>query len=633
MNMVGLRMGLDKNSIVHEIKARVSISSVVKTAVELKGSGPNFIGLCPFHKEKTPSFHVRDKVGRFKCFGCGAFGDVIEFTMRMRSLAFKEAVDYLAERAGIKTVTLPSAPKASADVLAAQTVAQTYFVKALQSPEGKRALNYLLERRGLSTKMIEQAGLGFGGLNRDELFSHLKRHGVSENVALEAGLIKAGKFSLSPQFLARITFPIRTFEGVLVGFGGRALDDEQPKYVNTHTYRHYEKRRNFYGLFESKRAILKGMAPFLVEGYFDAMAFWALGMPAIALCGTAFSDDHARVLKKISKRVILCFDADEAGLLALKKSLIVLNEHGVSSSLIIIHKKDPGTYLDERALPELKALAENTQDSLCYVIDQSSIAANAVSQRVEQIDSLLPILARIKRPLVRRQYVAYLAQRLHEDPSLLWADIERRLKSSKKESKTEAVSNEVTQFSGTERLLLRIAILHPALATKLSELAPHVSPQLSSLIAVLILHENNPDSDGHVGIESVVHKHNPACVPEVVAILRENIELSFDEAEALLEALKVKIARKEVRESLRKKRLLLQGFEQKRDFSAILQTLKEQRELLHSQKRSVNVTPKPEKETQVEKQPGVMTKTQLNAKKTSYVEDDIAIFDSSEDWL
>lgn len=634
---------VDKASLVNEIKARLPISSVVKTAVELKGTGPNFIGLCPFHQEKTPSFHVRDQAARFKCFGCGASGDVIEFTMRVRNLQFKEAVLHLAEAAGLVSEPQEKTPekKVRADLLAAQTIAQEFFTAELNNEAtGVKALSYLMEKRGLSKKMIEQAGIGFGGLSRDRFFNHLHKRGVSEKFALEAGLVKQGKFSLSPQFLSRITFPIRTFEGRIVAFGGRSFleQDESPKYVNTHTYRYYEKRRSFYGLFESKRAILKGMTPFLVEGYFDAMAFWAMGMPAVALCGTALSEEHAASLKKISQRLTVCFDADEAGMLALKKSLIELNRYEIAANLIILARKDPGAYLEERRIAELKEIAANPIDSLCYVIDRSSSSMSGVVLRMQQIDSLLPILASIKRPLARRQYVVYLANRLHEDPSLLWAEIEGRLKNQKRTKTTRdqnSVKAPMILLNATERLLVRIIILHKSLFAAMDEVFPHVSPEAKALIEVLAMRVSSETHDDDIKIvQTVVQSYNKDFWPEVAHLLHENIVLSLEEAQTSLLALKAKFERQLMKESLRKKRLLLQGFEKKKDFSAVLQTLKEQSELLNAQKPRVLERSKSLGETKSAPAsfPQEQGPTHKN-KKITYLDEETAIFDSSEDWL
>jgi DNA primase len=548
-----------------EIKNRVILSSVIKKAVQLKGNGPKYLGLCPFHEEKTPSFNVNDKLGRFKCFGCGASGDVFEFTMRLRGLSFREAVEELSGNAGIKLKSQRpnSHDDATRALLKAQSKAHEYFIAHIKSAKNP-ARDYLVSR-GLNSAMIEQAALGFGGLSASEFFNFLKNHNISQDLAAQAGLIKYQGSNPVPMFLGRLIFPIRRFDGKVVAFGGRSFlehDNLAPKYVNTHAYALYEKRNNFYGLFESKHAILKGQTPVLVEGYFDAMALWALGIPALALCGTALSSEHIALLKRLVSRLVICFDGDAAGFRALRSSLALLWSKNITTNVMTLDRKDPGEYLSD--LVALKARLSEQQDALCFVIDQARlIALGDISHRVHEIDQLLPILMNIARPLVRRQYVAYLAKQLHEDPSLLWAEITNRLKNKKEPPRAlEAPVRSPIIFSATEKLLAQILALYPDLAGDISEaLRVFISGEFKEFLD----HEN----PAHTAMAQAI-KAERALAPEI----------SLEEAREVLKALEHKLVRLAAKAELKKKRSELQAAEKAKDFSLVLKSLKEQSKLL-----------------------------------------------------
>lgn len=573
---------------IKEIKARISLSSIVRAAVELKGRSPNFMGLCPFHQEKTPSFHVRDGEMRFKCFGCGASGDIFAFVMRLRGLSFPEAVQELGRQAGLyhqpKPITHTQKKPATivVDALKAQSIAQKYFQHQLNQPAGQKAKEYLLEQRGLSEKMITQAGLGFGGMIKEDFFAYLKSHGVSKKIALESGLIKEGKFSLGAQFLSRITFPIHDLSGQLVAFGGRAFlksDHDAPKYVNTHSYHAYEKRKNFYGWAESKTAMLAGKTPILVEGYFDAMALWALGMPALALCGTAVSEQHVKILRTMSARVILCYDTDAAGHKALLASLIELSQQNITAEVLLLNEKDPGVYLEKKNLPQLKAHLEHRVDALCHVIDHAALSSQSnISQRIKEIDSLLPIFVSIKRPLIRRQYVMYLASKLNEDASLLWQEINKKLgNESCYQKKSESISLSV---SPDERLMISIALSTPELLSTMDEVLPLASEEVQAVLAIIATQD-------HVQVLETIKQHAPNLAIVVAEIMRDGIALSPAEAHAIIDAFKRKRTKLKWREGINEKAIELHNCEKKGDFLGALNHLREKSALLNARKAKI----------------------------------------------
>ncbi len=590
----------DRAALLKDIKARLSLSSIIRPVVELRGRGDSLIGLCPFHQEKTPSFHVRDGMGRFKCFGCGASGDAFEFLMRIRGIGFIDAVSELAEKAGLKSPKNPvfkeSRTPGTSDLLQAQKIAQEFFWGQWSLEASKQARRYLLKDRGMSEKMIEQAGIGFGGTSTQSFITHLKKRGVLEKTAFQAGLLKQGPESKLSHFLSRITFPIREPGGQIIAFGGRSIGGEAvggPKYVNTHSYVHYEKRKSFYGLFESKASIQKGLAPIIVEGYFDAMALWALGMPALALCGTAFSTEHVSVLQGLTARVHLCFDQDDAGVAALKKALPMLFLKNMSADLIVLKEKDPGDYLGQSKLSELKIEVSKPYDALGFLIEQAGIFASAnIHDRVKQIDELMPIFASIRRPLLRRQYVAFLAKSLHEDSNLLWQEIEKQTKRAlTKNERHKSGHKEDRSLTAKDRLFFEIVLADPWLFADMADVLVQASLLVKETLEVVSI--SMIENTGQLLVQETkdaIAQANRACGPIFEDALENRTALSKEEAAQALSALKAQLKERETRETLRHKRQELQRLEKTGDFSLVLKNLEEQSQLskkAHSQKERV----------------------------------------------
>lgn len=621
---------MDKQALAKEIKLRIPLSSVVKSAVNLQGRGHSMIGLCPFHEEKTPSFHVRDQVARYKCFGCGASGDVIEFLMRLRGIAFNEAISELAERAGLR-VSKPTRSVDDTSLLRAQKIAQEYFCAQLTESLNEKVFNYLVKDRGLSPKMIKQAALGFGGDKAENFLQFLKAKGVSEQQAIKAGLLKNGEYGSRPQFLRRLTVPIRNMDGHIIAFGGRALDDQNPKYVNTHSYVHYEKRRHFYGLYESKAAILKGVAPILVEGYFDAMAMWALGMPALALCGTALTTEHVNTLKSLTSKVTICFDRDGAGLLGLKRALIELFVKNMQANVIALDEKDAGVYLAKNTMNHLGSLLEKPTDALCFLIEHAALAAKAnISDRVKQMDDLLEIFAHIKRPLVRRQYVAHLAKSLHEDPALLWIEVDKRSR-RKKSSVINKEKQQQASLNPTERLLLEIIMADYSLYPDMVEVFKECSEDFGDMLKNIFEQNKSEDESINKALICEIFKTKLVGIEEII---ENSALLSAEHASDCLLALKAQLARRNQKEELKKKREEMQQFEKNGDFSSVLKNLKEQSVLLEQSKRPSFL---PEALSPNNPAPTVNV-AKVNAgslKKEPNIQslEEISIFDDADDWL
>lgn len=302
------------------IRERLSIVEVVSGYVSLKKSGRNYLGLCPFHAEKTPSFTVNEERSLFHCFGCGAGGNVFKFVMRADRIEFLEAVEVLARRAG---VVLPrrnepgSAGEQRDKLIRLNELAQRCFQEALQSPAGLAGRQYL-EKRGVSTVTIERYGLGFCPANGSGLAKILASKTMATQKAVELGLLgRRSNGTIYDRFWARVTFPIRDGSGHIVGFGGRTLGSDHPKYLNSPESPAFSKGRVLYGLFEARQAVREAGRILIVEGYLDVLALVEAGIGyAVASLGTALTLDQLKHAKRFAGEeaaVVVCFDGDPAG--------------------------------------------------------------------------------------------------------------------------------------------------------------------------------------------------------------------------------------------------------------------------------------------------------------------------------
>lgn len=338
---------------ISEIKSRLSIVDAVSEYVSLKRAGQAFVGLCPFHKEKTPSFSVHPARQCFHCFGCHMHGDIFTFVSTVEGLSFPQTLEKLASRAGIALTRQPRKEKTS---LAPQLVqayetlewaAKYYQFLLTKRPEGKLALDYL-KHRGIGPKTIERFRLGYAPDGWTGLRNAMLKRGFSESSLVFAGLISAHEKKSYDRFRHRLIFPITDKEGRAIGFGARALKDtDQPKYLNSPDSQLFSKRENLYGLFENNRGIrLRGEAV-IVEGYMDVIGLWEHGIDnAVAVMGTAVSEVHCRHLRQLTARVITVFDPDAAGEDAWHSSMHTLMEAGlVARDVTLPPGQDPDDFV------------------------------------------------------------------------------------------------------------------------------------------------------------------------------------------------------------------------------------------------------------------------------------------------
>jgi DNA primase catalytic core len=334
-----------------EILARTDIGAFIGGYVALRKRGNDLVGLCPFHGEKTPSFHVHPDRGFFKCFGCQKGGDVISFVMELEGLTFPDALRVLAKRAGIEVEEETSQAARmrgeKEQLYAANELAAAFFHRTLRmAPAGEIARAYA-EQRGLTAATIESFKLGYSPPEWDGLVRELSANGHDLAIAAAAGLVKAGQRGYYDFYRSRLMIPTYATTGEVVAFGGRALDDSQPKYLNTTTTPVYTKGRGLYALNVARRNAAARESLVVVEGYLDCIALHQAGFTnAVASLGTAFTPEQAAEIRKYAERVFLCFDADAAGSAATLKSIDVLSGAGCTAFVVQLPPgEDPDTYI------------------------------------------------------------------------------------------------------------------------------------------------------------------------------------------------------------------------------------------------------------------------------------------------
>lgn len=411
--------------VISDIKNAADIVQVVSETVQLKKTGSNFSGLCPFHSEKTPSFTVSPVKQIYYCFGCGAGGSVFNFVMKRDGLTFPEAVRALGSRCGVEVPDRPISPEekekigAREKIFLANRLAADFYAQVLKGEAGAKALAYL-RNRGITDETIDRFGLGYAPDAWDSVSRCLSSQRVPVDIAVGSGLLIAketGRFY--DRFRNRIVFPIVDTAMQVSGFGGRVMDDALPKYLNSPETPVYHKARSLYGLLAAREGIRQSGTAFVVEGYFDVLALVQNGISQVtATLGTALTRDHVRLLSRCgAERFVLVFDSDAAGIRAALRSVPVFQQEYMTARVLVLPKgHDPDSFVRESGPSAFLALAETAVDLLEFLMD-ASIRRHGLS-----VEGRLMVLADMKEPLLaiedrvaRSLYVRVLAEKVGID--------------------------------------------------------------------------------------------------------------------------------------------------------------------------------------------------------------------------
>ncbi|MFK0241749.1 DNA primase [Microbacterium sp. NPDC090281] len=428
---------------VDEVKARTNIADIVGERVALKSAGVGSLkGLCPFHDEKSPSFHVRQQVGYYHCFGCGESGDVYSFLREMDHVSFTEAVERLAGRIGytLHYEDGGAAPETSgrSRLYAANTAAAEFFRAQLLTADAEAGRRFLGER-GFDAGAAAHFGVGFAPRGWDGMLKALTVQGFTREELSNAGLVSTGQRGVYDRFRGRLVWPIRDVSGQTIGFGARKLfdDDNGPKYLNTPETPIYKKAQVLYGLDLAKRDIARGdpRRVVVVEGYTDVMACHLAGLTtAIATCGTAFGTEHIKVLRRVmgddnaSGEVVFTFDGDEAGQKAALRAFTEDDRFNAQTFVAVAPDGlDPCDMRLQRGDAAVRGLMDTKQPMFEFAIDRKlgGFDLSTVEGRVGALRAAAPIVAEIRDQLLRPGYERVLARRLGMDPTEVRSEVER----------------------------------------------------------------------------------------------------------------------------------------------------------------------------------------------------------------
>lgn len=438
-----------RQSDVEEVKSRTNIADVVGERVALRSAGVGSMkGLCPFHDEKSPSFHVRPQVGYYHCFGCGQSGDVYSFLQAMDHVSFTEAVERLAGRIGyqLNYEDGGTAPETSgrSRLYAANTAAAEFFREQLSSDEAQSARSFLGER-GFDAGAAAHFGVGYAPRGWDGMLGFLRAKGFTDEELSSAGLVSTGQRGVYDRFRGRLVWPIRDVTGQTIGFGARKLydDDQGPKYLNTPETAIYKKNQVLYGLDLAKRDIARSdpRRVVVVEGYTDVMACHLAGVTtAIATCGTAFGTEHIKVLRRVmgddssAGEVVFTFDGDQAGQKAALRAFTEDSRFTAQTFVAIAPDGlDPCDLRLQRGDAAVRGLIDTKVPLFEFAIDRriEGFDLATVEGQIGALRAAAPIVAEIRDALVRPGYERVLARRIGMDPELVHKEVEQQSRGAK----------------------------------------------------------------------------------------------------------------------------------------------------------------------------------------------------------
>jgi len=463
-------MPLIPDRVLDDIQARLDIAEVIGRYIPLKRAGRHFKALCPFHQERTPSFHVNTDKQIFHCFGCGVGGNVFGFLMQQERVTFPEAVRQLAQHAGVVIPDEPARLERSErePLLDIVEKACRFYERLLAHPRAGAAARHYLRSRGVTTKTVEAFRLGVAPESWDGLWQAAKKSRMAEGMMERAGLIVPGSQGWRDRFRQRVIFPIQDVRGHVIGFGGRSLAGQEPKYLNSPDTVVYSKGRHLFGLRQAKEAIGKVGEAVVVEGYFDCVIVWQFGIEqVVSPLGTAFTAEQARLLRRFTDHVVLAFDADAAGEAATLRGIDVLVEAGFHIRVAQLPSGvDPDEYLRAHGVEAFQRLLAQGPSMIEWLIRATTArhSLRNADARVEAAQAILPTVAKVSDAMLRTEYIRLVAERLRLDEAAVREELARVKPRSASASASAAapLTSPRRRLQRPEDLLLALIIDEPS---------------------------------------------------------------------------------------------------------------------------------------------------------------------------
>lgn len=437
-------MAIYSDDLLDEVLSSTDIVSLINEYVPLSKRGANYLGLCPFHKEKTPSFTVSPDKQIYKCFGCGQGGNAVSFISKLENLDFRETLELLAERANIDTERYKvqngyNTPAVSKDekevVFNINKDTARYFYEALveQVENPQSVLKQYLDKRKLDKNTIVKFGLGFGSKKNIGLIKHLKNLGYKEEEILKAGVVaKNNRGELYENFAGRLIFPMFDIRDRVIGFGGRVLDKSLPKYVNSPENIVYHKGKNLYALNVAKRNSLDYVI--MTEGYMDTVALHKSGVSnVVASLGTALTEGQAKLLKKYTSTVVISYDQDNAGQTATLRAIGILEAEGLKIKVLRLDRedaKDPDEYINKYGVEAFKNCIKNSVSGVEYKIIKSRDGKdlNVFEEKVEFLSKVAEILSKIDNSIEQDMYIDLVVSEYNIAKEVLKEEVNKKAK-------------------------------------------------------------------------------------------------------------------------------------------------------------------------------------------------------------
>jgi DNA primase len=547
----------EAGSFADRVKQQADIVRVVGEYVRLKKSGQNFTGLCPFHAEKSPSFAVHPTKQIYHCFGCGVGGDVFKFVMEMEKCPFPESIRIVAEKCGI---AVPQPRERSPEerkenqqrtaLVEMHRMAQAFFTKQLEgTAEGKVARAYL-EDRGLNKAVIDQFGIGYAPSGGDSLLRSLKSK-YPEKLLVESGLVSRDQSGrMFDRFRRRITFPISNESGKIVAFGCRALGDDQPKYLNSPETPIYSKSNVLYHLDRAKEALRRSDFAVLVEGYMDAIAVARAGISnVVASCGTSLAEPQIKLLARFTRRVIVNYDPDIAGQTATERSISLLLEQDFEVRVLALPgKADPDKFIGEQGADAYIKVLKEAPPYVDYLIARARRMDLTTGEgKLRAVNFLLPYVQKIPNRILRSEWATRIAQQLRLDEPVLRAALSKAAAERRSEVKTrpELIGRAAKPV---ERRLIRMLAegegFRQELAQRIHDGQLHLGLETEKVMAALVAANLSGEAVQATEVAAALEERDRRMLFEI--LFEDSSELTWEEAESCVEALRHRRAEREL---------------------------------------------------------------------------------------